>query len=264
MPTEVSAVHMSLTTGPQEEYIFICFGGQGFLLRMNYSRRTQSNKCKREVGARSPHMLRKLLPRETGFFEYFDQLSIHIIEACDILRALASGSMNLEPAVCRIRDVEHAADRVTHECIDALHRTFITPFDRGDIHNLVQHLDDIIDLIEAAIVRMEIYNIDQIRPETLELADLLASAALTIQKMLTSLRRLGKSCGIPALCAELHSIEGLADVVHRTALAKLFHENESRAIYVFKWKEILGYLERATDQCEHVANIVEGVMIEAS
>jgi predicted phosphate transport protein (TIGR00153 family) len=209
-------------------------------------------------------MLRKLLPRETSFFEYFDRLSVYIIEACDILKALASGNLDLKTASCRVREVEHAADGVTHECIEALHRTFITPFDRSDIHNLVKHLDDIVDLVEASIVRMDLYQVNSIRPETLELAELLVKASQTIQATLRGLRKLGKTSGIPALCVELHNIENQADVVHRTALARLFSENESRAIYVFKWKEILEYLERATDQCEDVANIVEGVLIEAS
>jgi len=209
-------------------------------------------------------MLKHLLPRETSFFDYFEKLSVHISEACVILREALAGGMDLRTASSRVKDVEHAADSITHECIEALHKTFITPFDRGDIHNLVKHLDDIIDLVEAAVVRMDLYEVDAIRPEALELADLLVKAAGTIGETVRGLRRLGKSSGIPALCIELHRIENQADVVHRTALVRLFHENEERAIYVFKWKEILEYLERATDQCEDVANIIEGVLIEAS
>jgi hypothetical protein len=209
-------------------------------------------------------MLKRLLPRETSFFEYFEQLSVHIVEACGILKTLAEGGLDLPTAAARARDVEHAADSVTHECIEALHKTFITPFYRGDIHNLVKHLDDIIDLVEAAIVRMDLYQVDSIRPEISELAGLLVNASQTIQGAMSGLRNLGKSCIIPAQCVELHHIENQADIAHRNALARLFQENENRAIYVFKWKEILEYLERAADQCEDVANIVEGVLIEAS
>ncbi|NMC44638.1 MAG: DUF47 family protein [candidate division Zixibacteria bacterium] len=148
--------------------------------------------------------------------------------------------------------------------MDALHRTFITPIDRGDIHRLIRRLDDIIDCVDSATQRMMLYEIVTIRPEFHKFTEVLIKATTGIDGAIRSLRDLkhGEKA-IETWCAAIYSAEKESDDILRAALAKLFNE-EKEAILVLKWKGIFERLEKAADRCEEVANIVEGIVIEAS
>lgn len=207
-------------------------------------------------------MLRHLLPQTTSFYDYFEQHAALTIKTCQELLALASGQSDPASAAHRIKDLEHEADEITHRCVEALHRTFITPFDRGDIHSLITRLDDIVDSINAAISRMALYEITQMRPEASQIAEVLVKASTAIEEALRSMRDLKNIDRIKARCRLIHELENAGDAILRSALARLFKEAD--AILVIKWKEIFERLEKATDRCEAVANIIQGIAIETS
>jgi uncharacterized protein len=208
-------------------------------------------------------MLRNLLPRNTDFFDLFEKHAALTVEACKQFKALTSPGADMTALAKRISDLEHDADDVTHRCIEELHKTFITPIDRYDIHNLIKRMDDVIDSLDSATVRMRIYEIEEIRPEAGELADVLVRAAIEMGHAITGLRNMKNATAINDHCIALHELEGEADGILRKAIIRLFKE-ETNTILVIKWKEIFERLEKATDRCEGVANIIEGLVIEST
>ncbi len=209
-------------------------------------------------------MFKRLLPKDVSFFDYFEQHSRHSIEAAEHLNAIAFKPGELAERAELIKEIEHQADKITHECIAALHRTFITPIDRGDIHRLIRRLDDIIDCVDSAIQRMILYEIDEIRPEFGQFAEALIRATVGIDGAIHSLRNIKKGEKvIETYCTAIYVAEKDCDQILRAALARLFKE-EKEAVLVLKWKGIFERLEKAADRCEEVANIVEGIVIEAS
>jgi len=209
-------------------------------------------------------MFKRILPRETGFFDFFEEHSKLSIEACKELNAIASSPAELAARAGRIKEIEHEADDITHRCIDALHRTFITPVDRGDIHRLMKRLDDIIDSVDAAVARISLYGITEMRPELKQFTEVLVKATTGIDGAIHNLRRMKKKdAAIQECCAAVYEAEHEGDQILRSALARLFKET-NEPFLVIKWKEIFERLEIATDRCEEAANIVEGIVIEAS
>jgi predicted phosphate transport protein (TIGR00153 family) len=209
-------------------------------------------------------MLGRFLPKTTSFFDYFEQHGALTIKACEEFLALAKNPAEIVARAKRIKELEHEADIITHKCIDDLHRTFITPIDRSDIHTLIKTLDDIVDSVDATASRMLLYEIDSLLPDTLELSELLVEATKAIMDAINSLRHIDHNAAlINERCIVICGVENKADALLRSALARLFKE-EKDAVKVIKWKEIYERLERATDHCEAVANIIQGIAIEAS
>lgn len=207
-------------------------------------------------------MFRRLMPREMNFFNYFEKHSQLMIEGCEEFLAMVSDSQNMAKHAARIRELENATDDVAHECIDALHKTFITPFDRADIHMLIKKLDDVMDAVDAATSRMTLYELTEMRPEAVQMAEVIVEASREIFETLKLLRDTSQISEIQKHCNKLHELENRGDDILRSALARLFKESD--AVLVIKWKEIYERLEKATDRCEAVANIIEGVVIESS
>lgn len=207
-------------------------------------------------------MFRNLLPKETSFFDYFEQHSALATQACQELLALASGNVDVAAKAVRIKEIEKEADAITYKCIEALHKTFITPIDRGDIHRLIKRLDDIIDSVESATSRIVLYEVTAIRTEAKALAEVLVRATTEIEQALKCMRNLKKADAIQTHCVAIYHLENEGDAILRAALVRLFKETD--AVLVIKWKEIYERLEKATDRCEAVANIIQGVVIEAS
>lgn len=209
-------------------------------------------------------MFRKLLPKTGSFFEYFEQHSRLSIQACAELDALAANPDNLENRVGHIKDIEHQADDVTRHCIDALHNTFITPIDRADIHRLISRLDDIIDTVDSIAARMLMYRVTTIRPEMKLLIRTLIEAVDGIDHAIKGLPVLRKKgAEIQKYCYDVYDAESRADAILNSALVHLF-EDENDPIHIIKWKDILERLERATDRCQEAAQIISGIVIEAS
>jgi len=208
-------------------------------------------------------MFRSFLPKTTDFFDFFEEHSKCNIEACkELVTMLQDGADHLALAA-RIKDIERDADSITHACTDALHKTFITPIDRMDILKLIQRMDDVVDSVESIAARLVMYEIANPRPESRALADLLVRASLEISKAVTRLRSMKNGATIKQHCITLFDLENQGDIIMRAALTDLI-KHESDPIEVIKWKEIFERLERATDRCESVANIIQGIVLEAS
>lgn len=207
-------------------------------------------------------MFKSILPKEYAFFDFFENHAELIFETCHELLRLTSEEKELPGAVQRVKDLEHQADDLTHQCIDALHRTFITPIDRPDIHQLIKRMDDIIDCIDGGASRMALYGITGMRPEAKALAEVLVKASECIKTAVHALRNLKNSAIIIEQCHIIHDLENQGDEILRSSLFRLFRESDP--IMIIKWKEIFERLEKSVDRCEDVANIIEGVVISAS
>lgn len=206
-------------------------------------------------------MFGRLLPRETSFFDYFEQHAALTIEGTKEFLSLVSTGTNIPAKAKRIKEIEHETDVITHRCIEALHKTFITPIDRDDIHRLISRMDDIMDCIDAAAERIMLYEIKEMMPEVTDLADVLVRASSEVAEAINGLRDKKNIPTVLKRCIDVNRLENEGDVILRGALARLF-KDETNAITVIKWKEIYENLENATDRCEDVANIIEGLILE--
>jgi predicted phosphate transport protein (TIGR00153 family) len=206
-------------------------------------------------------MFGRFLPRETSFFDFFEQHAALTVEGTKEFLSLTTTAANI-PAKCRrISDIEHETDTITHRCVEALHKTFITPIDRDAIHRLITRMDDIMDYVEAAAERIELYELTVMTPEARDLAEVLHRSALQVEAAVHRLRKLDDPQATLKLCIDINRLENEADAILRRSVAKLFKE-EKDPIAIIKWKEIYENLESATDRCEDVANVIEGVILE--
>ena len=206
-------------------------------------------------------MFGRFLPRETSFFDFFEQHAALTIEGTKELLSLVTTGANIPTKCRRISDIEHETDTITHRCVEALHRTFITPIDRDAIHRLITRMDDVMDFVEAAAERIDLYEITVMTPEVRDLADVLHRATLQVEAAMRGLRVMNEPQATLKLCIDINRLENEADAILRRSVARLFKE-EKDPIMVIKWKEIYENLESATDRCEDVANIIEGVILE--
>jgi len=157
-----------------------------------------------------------------------------------------------------IKEVEHKCDFLTHELIERLNRTFVTPIDREDIHALARSLDDVMDAIDAAASVIRLYRLDTVRPGARELAKGILASTIVIYHALSALE---SAKGVAAHAVEINRLENEADRMHQQAVVRLFDE-EPNPITVIKWKEALDFLEQATDRCEDVANVIESIVVK--
>jgi uncharacterized protein len=205
----------------------------------------------------------RLLPHDASFFAHFEHQGKKTVEGCRAFLEMVENPTNLESQAERVKQIEHECDEITHAVVEGLHKTFITPIDRNDIYTLSTKMDDIMDFVEAAADRVALYEIPTMTKEVGDLARCLVSSAEHVLGAVSSIRDLGKPNGILQHCIEINRLENVADTILRSALARLFRE-EKDPIAVIKWKEIYETLESATDRCEDVANIIEGVVLENS
>lgn len=203
-----------------------------------------------------------LLPKEYSFFDFFEQHASQCVEGARLLLQMLRDVQKAETLAKEIKEVEHAGDRITHHTLETLHKTFITPIDRDEIHRLISGLDDILDFTEAVSERVALYEIAEITPEAQALGEVLLHATEQVQEAVRGLRRLQYPMEMLQICVEIHRLENEGDALLRKAMARLFKERSSDPIYVIKWKELYELLEVATDACEDVANIIEGVVLE--
>lgn len=206
-------------------------------------------------------MFGRLLPREGGFFELFRKSGDLAVRGAKEFRIMLDDMPNAALHSRSIKSIEHDADEVTHRTVALLHKTFITPLDREDIHNLISRLDDIVDYIEAASQRVFLYGITESTPESKALADICIKAAERVSRAVNQLENLSHSEEILKECVEINRLENEADHILREAMAKLFKE-EQDIKQLIKWKEIYELLEEVTDRCEDVANSIESIVLE--
>ncbi|MGL4576704.1 MAG: DUF47 domain-containing protein [Burkholderiaceae bacterium] len=207
-------------------------------------------------------MFGRLMPREGRFFDLFNQHAENIVEGAHELAALMSNlHAELEMRARNIEAAEKRADKLTHETIDLLHKTFITPLDREDIHKLISNMDDILDLMEDVAQTIYLYDIKHITPEAKQLADICVSCCERVKTAVGLLKSMENAEAISKICEEIDRLESNADHVMRAAMSKLFRD-EPDTRQLIKLKAIYELLEQVTDKCEDVANIIEGIVIE--
>jgi len=201
------------------------------------------------------------IPREQKFFDLFEQSARNMVKTAQELKGMVHACEDIKERVATISELEHEGDTITHQIIAQLHSTFVTPFDREDIALLAQSLDDVTDFIHAAADAMFIYKIECPTTRAIELADIIVQAATEIEKVMPQLRRPRELKQVLPQCVEINRLENAADRVFRSARGELFDESTDVA-HIIKWREIYEYMESATDRCEDVANVLEGVALK--
>jgi len=206
-------------------------------------------------------MFGRLMPAEGKFFDLFIQHAELCVKGGKELVSLMTNFDDLEHRVHAIETIEKQADKVTHTTLEMLHKTFITPLDRDDIHRLITRMDDILDLMEDVGQTIWLYDIKQITPEAKRLAELCQTCCEKVLASVSLLSNMNNAREILNICAEIDRLESDADHVMRAAMSKLFRE-EPDVRNLIKLKAIYEILETVTDCCEDVANIVEGIIVE--
>jgi len=201
------------------------------------------------------------MPRGDKFFDLFEASAGNIVKAAEGLKDLINSWDNIEERLASITDCEHQGDSITHQILEQLHRTFVTPFDREDIVNLAQGLDDITDFIEAAADDMVNYAVSRPGQSAKELSEIILRGAREVERGLPHLRKRADFKHILEHCVEINRLENEADQILRTAMGALFVDGTDIP-GIIKWRDIYAQMESATDSCEDVADVLEGVALK--
>jgi predicted phosphate transport protein (TIGR00153 family) len=207
-----------------------------------------------------PGFLQRLMPNEDDFFVLFRKQAENIVSGAAALSKLLEHYTAVPEQVQNIKAVEHAGDEITHQIFRKLNQTFVTPFDREDIHELGSTMDDVIDLIDAAASRFVLYRIQSIRPGTVELSKVLTLATMELSAAIHSIQTPDKAL---YRVIEINRLENESDRLCRTLIAGLFDE-ETDPVQIIKWKEIFEVMETAVDKCEDVSNVIESVILKSA
>ncbi len=200
----------------------------------------------------------RIMPRQNVYFDCFEKCTAAAVEATATLHDMFK-AREFAPFVEKIEALEKAGDQATAQVVETLSKNMATPFDRSDIRGLIEALDDILDGAETVSHKLVMYRAQRVRPEAMELVELLARMAPKVQEAVVALRASRTSEGVLVHCREVHHLEGEADKVLRRGIGALFDELKD-AIELIKWKEILELLEHATDRCEDAIKIIEEVL----
>lgn len=208
-------------------------------------------------------MLERLMPKADEFFDDFDSQCSATVEGARLLHGMLADYRDVANKVKAIKAVEHRGDEVTHQAFNRLHKQFITPFDRAEIHRLLSRIDDVLDLTDAAAERCLYYEIESAQPDGTELARILVACAEKVQEAVKDLRHIKQPGHLLERCKEIKQLENKADEALRAGLGRLF-KSGADPLTVIKWKEIYDLIEGATDKCLDVAHVIEGVVLEHS
>ncbi len=200
----------------------------------------------------------RLIPREEKFYSDFLAMADELVIGSRLLEEMLAPDRPNWDKADEIKEVEHKCDFLTHEIIQRLNRTFVTPIDREDIHELARSLDDVMDAIDASATLIRLYRLERVRYGARELAHIISDCTREVRLALQSLE---ENKGVRTHGVEVNRLENEADRAHQQAVSRLFDE-ESNPLVVIKWKETLDFLEQATDRCEDVANVIEGVILK--
>lgn len=206
-------------------------------------------------------MLGRFMPTEGKFFEIFNAHAKCIVEASHELELMIDNLDDAEVHKQNVQVNEKRADKLTHETVDLLHKTFITPLDRDEIHKLITTMDDILDLMEDVATAIWLYDIQSLPPEASELAHISTKCCERVEQAVSMLSDMKRAGAILKVCEEIDRLESDADRVLRSAMSKLFRE-EDNVKTLIKLKAAYELLESVTDKCEDVANIIEGIVLE--
>jgi predicted phosphate transport protein (TIGR00153 family) len=205
-----------------------------------------------------PGFLQRFMPHDGDFFVLFRRQAETIVSGANTFTSMLEHYTGVPEQVQRVKAIEHAGDEITHQIFRKLNQTFITPFDREDMHQLCSTLDDVIDLIDAAASRFVLYRVDHIRVGTIELAKVLAAATRELKDAVDTMESPDKAL---QHVIEINRLENESDRICRTLIAQLFEE-EKDPVQIIKWKEIFEVIETAVDKCEDVSNVIESVILK--
>jgi uncharacterized protein len=200
----------------------------------------------------------RLIPREEKFFADFQALADELKRGARLLEEMLAPERPAWDKADEIKEAEHKCDQLTHEIIQRLNRTFVTPLDREDIFNLARSLDDVMDAIDAAASLVRLYRLESVRVGARELARIVTASTDQVRLAVGAMQ---EHKGLMPHAIEVNRLENEADRVHHQAVSKLFEE-ERDPLTIIKWKETFDFLEDASDRCEDVANVIEGVMVK--
>jgi predicted phosphate transport protein (TIGR00153 family) len=203
----------------------------------------------------------RLIPRETKFFDMFVEMAQNLIEGARLMKNLLEDFRDVPAQVARLKEIEHRGDDMTHALMTKLNQTFITPFDREDIHRLASSIDDVLDLLNAAGDRITVYKITAVTKQSAMLAGLILQQSEELARALSQLEK--EQQFVMQRCVEINRLENEADRVTREAVGYLF-ENEKDPIQLIKLKELYEVLELATDKAEDAANVIESVILKSA
>ncbi len=201
------------------------------------------------------------MPRQDKFYDLLEQQTMWVQQGAEIFKDLAIHWDAAHPGILKLREIEHECDMTTHEIMDMLNRTFVTPLDREDIHVLAVNLDDVIDTIQAISERMLLFGITKKSQFLVELATILEEASRNVVKAVRSIREMSQSRRTLDYCIEINRLENSGDRAAERAIGDLF-QNCQDPMEVIKWKEIYDSTEIAIDKCEDIANIIEGIVVK--
>lgn len=206
-------------------------------------------------------MFGRFMPREGRFFELFDAHAEQVVLAARELVALMTESEDTAARIAAIDEIETRADKINHDCVALLHRTFITPFDRDAIHALISSLDDIVDTIQDVAESITLYNVNRMTPDFKQMAELSLSACERVKAAVKLLGNMENARDMLNTCREIDRLESDCDRVMRSAISRLFRF-ERDALQVIKLTAIYQGLEKITDHCEDVGKVIEGIVLE--
>lgn len=202
-----------------------------------------------------------ILPRDTEFFDLFDHTARVVQATAKAYSQLARDYANREAHVAEIRKLEHDGDDAVHAALGKLDTSFITPFDREDIHALLSRMDDVIDEIDAAAKRFTLYSVPEPTPWLVKQTDILNRATALVVEAVKRLRDLRRPEDLHQKLVEIHKLENEGDDLNHAAVAELYATAKD-PILVMKWKEIYDFTERAIDRCEDIADTIEGIVLK--
>ncbi|WP_442581211.1 DUF47 domain-containing protein [Mesorhizobium sp. ASY16-5R] len=207
---------------------------------------------------------RALLPREDRFFDLFEKHVALVVEAAGALEKLLEGGADVEKHGRRIVVLEDQADEVTRQVMEAVHRSFITPFDRGDIKDLIQSLDDAVDMMHKTVKTVSLFEQRSFEPRMREMGAIIVQAARLTAEAIPLLKKVSANAArLQALAREVTIVEGRADELHEEGLKDLFRRHgQSNGMAFLIGSEIYGHLEKVVDRLEDVANEISGIVVE--
>lgn len=201
-----------------------------------------------------------LIPQKDKFYRLFEQAVSNVLHGAELLNDLLNNFTDVATKVKLIQAAEHEGDALTHEIFEQLNRTFVTPLDREDIAAITRALDDVLDYIEASADAFQLYDIDEPTSAAIELGALILQASQQVHKAILAMRYKKQAANIREAVVEINRIENLADQVYRGAMSSLFRQSDP--IRMIKWKQVYDYLEQATDLCEDVGDVLQGVLLK--
>lgn len=204
----------------------------------------------------------KLLNREHTFFDLFNKSAQNCLRTAQVLDDLLCNFVDVPNKVRQMKNLEHQGDELTHQMLDYLAKTFITPLDREDIHKLASRLDDVVDQMDTAANRLSLFQVRNVPPDAREFGKVLIRATSLLIEAFENLRNLKKPEAIIACCVEIHTQENEGDRLMQHALAELFAGPNPDPVEIIKWKDIYQILEKATDRCEDVANVIQTIVVK--